>query len=93
MPSGSQPRVITDQIADYPADLLDLDQRCEWRFFDEEDLNVQLRNARTWRVYQEDNALSRAQAQAGSAGSASDSGRRLPVFHNDFGCETNSAHV
>jgi AIPR protein len=47
MPSGSQARVLTDQIPDYPTDLPDIRQRCEWRFFDEEDLNVQLRNARS----------------------------------------------
>jgi hypothetical protein len=46
MPQGAQPRSIAEQFPDYPASVLDIHPRCEWRFFDEEDLNLQLRNAR-----------------------------------------------
>jgi hypothetical protein len=43
-----QARVIADQSAGYPPDVGDLDERCEWKFLDESDLNVALRNARSF---------------------------------------------
>lgn len=45
---AGQARAITEQIADYPSEVLDLDDRCEWKFLDESDLNMELRNARSF---------------------------------------------
>ena len=41
-----QARKLTGQQAAYPTDISDLAERCDWRFFDENDLNVELRSAR-----------------------------------------------
>lgn len=41
-----QARKLTGQEAAYPADIPDIIERCDWRFFDENDLNVELRSAR-----------------------------------------------
>ena len=41
----NQARIVADQLPDYPLDVQDIDQRCEWRFLDQQDLNVELRNA------------------------------------------------
>jgi hypothetical protein len=44
---AGQARVVADQLPDYPIDLPDLDERCEWKFLDEGDLNVELRSSRS----------------------------------------------
>jgi hypothetical protein len=44
---AGQARVVADQLPDYPLDLPDLDERCEWKFLDEGDLNVELRSSRS----------------------------------------------
>jgi len=41
-----QSRKIASQEPSYPDDVADLAQRCDWKFFDENDLNVELRGAR-----------------------------------------------
>jgi hypothetical protein len=45
---AGQARGVAEQLADYPLDLSDLDERCEWKFLDEGDLNVELRSARSF---------------------------------------------
>jgi len=47
---GDQARIISEQQADYPSDVPELEERCEWKFLDESDLNVALRNARSFQV-------------------------------------------
>jgi len=49
MDPASQARKLSASPADYPNDVHDLDNRCEWRFLDEEELNVQLRSARDFK--------------------------------------------
>jgi hypothetical protein len=44
---NDQARAVSEQTPDYPADVLDLDERCDWKFLDETDINVELRNARS----------------------------------------------
>ena len=41
----NQVRLVSNALPDYPEDVEDLDQRCEWRFLDQNDLNQELRNA------------------------------------------------
>jgi len=43
---AGQARKISAQQASYPDDIPGLEVRCEWKFFDEHELNVELRNAR-----------------------------------------------
>lgn len=45
MDRESQARKLASDSAVYPAKVRDLEDRCEWIFLDEEDLNIQLRNA------------------------------------------------
>jgi AIPR protein len=42
----SQAKLVSDGPGDYPLDVDDLDERCEWFFYDEEELNQLLRTAR-----------------------------------------------
>ena len=42
---NEQARAVSQQAPDYPTDVPDLDERCDWRFLDETDINVALRNA------------------------------------------------
>ena len=42
----SQAFVISQQPPEYPADTVDLDERCEWHYIDESELNIQFRSAR-----------------------------------------------
>ena len=41
-----QARKLSAQSISYPSDLPDLAERCEWRYLDENDLNIELRSAR-----------------------------------------------
>ena len=43
----NQPRQVSEQAANYPAIIPDLDQRCDWVFLDETALNEELRSARS----------------------------------------------
>jgi hypothetical protein len=45
---SGQARGITTQQPNYPDDVPGLEDRCDWKFFDEEDLNIELRNARNF---------------------------------------------
>ena len=40
-----QARAVSEQTPDYPTDVPDLDERCDWKFLDEADINIALRNA------------------------------------------------
>jgi hypothetical protein len=42
---NEQARAVSQQTPDYPVDVPDLDERCDWRFLDETEINVALRNA------------------------------------------------
>ena len=42
-----QARAVSQQTPDYPADVRDLDERCDWKFLDELEINVALRNAQS----------------------------------------------
>jgi hypothetical protein len=42
---NEQARAVSQQTPDHIADVPDLDERCDWKFLDETDLNVALRNA------------------------------------------------
>jgi hypothetical protein len=44
---NEQARAVSEQAPDYPADVPDLEERCDWKFLDETDINVELRNARS----------------------------------------------
>ena len=44
---NEQARAVSEQTPDYPADVPDLVERCDWKFLDETDINVELRNARS----------------------------------------------
>ena len=46
MDGRSQARRISEQAPAYPEDIPDIDKRCDWKFYDEEDLNMQIRSAR-----------------------------------------------
>jgi AIPR protein len=45
---GDQALVIAEQQADYPSDVPEIEDRCDWRFLDESELNVALRSARNF---------------------------------------------
>jgi AIPR protein len=45
---GPQARALTEQQADYPPEVSNLEDRSDWKFLDETDLNIELRNARSF---------------------------------------------